>query len=102
MRTVRPMNENTTNWTSAHRPAPSLEHALDLKTVFPDVDKAACALIYTLASALVADFDEARRLGCTDLLLMTTNVVTRRRGASTVTPAKTSSVRTGAACGWRC
>jgi hypothetical protein len=34
--------------------------------------------MYTLASALAADFDEARRLGCTDLLLMTTNVVTRR------------------------
>jgi hypothetical protein len=52
----------------------------DLMTVFPNVDKAARALMYTLASALASDFDEARRLGCTDLLLATTNVVTRRVG----------------------
>ncbi|MCQ4360300.1 hypothetical protein KQR54_03905 [Mycobacterium gordonae] len=52
----------------------------DLKTVFPEVNRAARALMYTLASALASDFDEARRLGCTDLLLMTTNIVTRRGG----------------------
>lgn len=74
------MNKNKTSSTSAHRHAPAQEHAPDLKTAFPDVDKAARALMYTLASALAADFDEARRLGCTDLLLMTTNVVTRRAG----------------------
>jgi hypothetical protein len=80
MRTVRHMNDNTTNRTSAHRrpPAPAQEHVPDLKTAFPDVDKAARALIYTLASALASNFDEARRLGCTDLLLVTTNVVARR------------------------
>jgi hypothetical protein len=79
MRTVRHMNDNTTNRTSAHRTAPAVqEHAPDLKTAFPDVDKAARALIYTLASALASNFDEARRLGCTDLLLVTTNVVARR------------------------
>ena len=50
----------------------------DLKTVFPEVDRAARTLMYTLASALASDFDEARRLGCTDLLLMTTNVVSHR------------------------
>lgn len=44
----------------------------------PDVDKAVRALMYTLASALAPNFDEARRLGCTDLLLVTTNVVSRR------------------------
>jgi hypothetical protein len=71
-------NENTTNRTSPHRPAPAQEHAPDLTTAFPDVDKAARALMYTLASALASNFDEARRLGCTDLLLVTTNVVTRR------------------------
>jgi hypothetical protein len=75
------MNKNKTNCTSAHRDAPAKEQAPDLKTAFPDVDKAARTLMYTLASALAADFDEARRLGCTDLLLMTTNVVTRRAGS---------------------
>jgi hypothetical protein len=50
----------------------------DLKAVFLEVDQAARTLMYWLASALAAEFDEARRLGCTDLLLMTTNVVTRR------------------------
>lgn len=75
------MNENTTSRTSAHRPAPALEHAQDLKTAFPDVDKAARALMYTLASALASNFDEARRLGCTDLLRVTTNVVTRPTGS---------------------
>ena len=78
MRTVRRMNDNTTNRTSAHRTAPAREHVPDLKTAFPDVDKAARALMYTLASALASNFDEARRLGCTDLLLVTTNVVARR------------------------
>lgn len=77
MRTVRHMYENTTNRTSAHRSAPAQEHAQDLETAFPDVDQAARALIYTLASALASNFDEARRLGYTDLLLVTTNVVTR-------------------------
>lgn len=72
------MNKNKTSSTSAHRHALPQEHAPDLKTAFPDVDKAARALMYTLASALAVDFDEARRLGCTDLLLVTTNVVTRR------------------------
>ena len=81
MRTVRHMNDNTTNRTSAHSPAPAQEHAPDLKTAFPDVDKAARALMYTLASALASNFDEARRLGCTDLLLVTTNVVTRWAGS---------------------
>lgn len=52
----------------------------DLKTVFPEVDRAARALMYTLASALASDFDEARRLRCTDLLLTTTNIVTHRGG----------------------
>jgi hypothetical protein len=52
----------------------------DLKTVFPEVDRAARTLMYTLASALASDFDEARRLRCTDLLLMTTNIVTHRGG----------------------
>ena len=76
------MNKNKTSSTSAHRPpAPAQGHAPDLKTAFPDVDKAARALLYTLASALASDFDEARRLGCTDLLLVTTNVVTRRAGS---------------------
>ncbi|MCV7103768.1 hypothetical protein [Mycobacterium palustre] len=74
------MNENKTNRAPAHRPAPAQEHMPDLMTVFPNVDKAARALMYTLASALASDFDEARRLGCTDLLLATTNVVTRRVG----------------------
>lgn len=49
----------------------------ELETVFPDVDRAARALMYTLASALASDFDEARRLGCTFLLLMATNLVTQ-------------------------
>lgn len=62
-------------------PCTALEHAQDLKTAFPDVDKAARALMYTLASALASNFDEARRLGCTDLLLVTTNVVTRPTGS---------------------
>ncbi|ETW21571.1 hypothetical protein [Mycobacterium gastri] len=48
----------------------------DLKTVFTEVDRAARLLMYMLASALASDFDDARRLGCTDLLLMTTNIVT--------------------------
>jgi len=52
----------------------------DLKIVFPEVDKAARTLMYTLASTLASDFDEARRLRCTDLLLMTTNIVTHRGG----------------------
>ncbi len=52
----------------------------DLKTVFPKVDRAARTLMYTLTSALATDFDEARRLRCTDLLLMTTNVVSRGGG----------------------
>ncbi|MCV7261004.1 MULTISPECIES: hypothetical protein [Mycobacterium] len=52
----------------------------DLMTVFPNVDKDVRALVYTLASVLASHFDEARRLGCTDLLLVTTNVVTRRVG----------------------
>ncbi|MGX9670397.1 hypothetical protein [Mycobacterium sp. HM-7] len=63
------MNKNVRNQTSA-RP--------DLKTAFPEVDQAARTLMYWLASALVSDIDEARRLGFTDLLLMTTNVVSRR------------------------
>ena len=75
------MNKNKTSSTYAHRHAAAQEHAPDLKTAFPDVDKAARAFMYTLASALAADFDEARRLGCADLLLVTTNVVTRRAGS---------------------
>jgi hypothetical protein len=62
------MNENKTNRT-------------DLKTAFPDVDKAARTLMYALASALASDFDEARRLGCTELLMVTTNFVTRWVGS---------------------
>jgi hypothetical protein len=34
--------------------------------------------MYTLTSALASNVGEARRLGCTDLLLVTTNVLTRR------------------------
>lgn len=68
-RTFRLMNKNVKNQTAA-RP--------DLKTVFPEVDRAARPLMYWLASALVSDFDEASRLGLTDLLLMTTNVVSHR------------------------
>jgi len=52
----------------------------DLKTAFAEVDRAARTLMYTLTSALASDFDEARRLGCADLLLMTTNIVTHRGG----------------------
>ena len=50
----------------------------DLKTVFPDVDRAASALVYALASALASDFEESRRLGCRELLLLTTNFISRR------------------------
>ena len=48
--------------------------------MFPEVDRAPRTLMYTLASALASDFDEARRLRCTDLLLMTINIVTHRGG----------------------
>lgn len=82
MRTVRRMNKNTTNRTCAHRrPAPAQQNAPDLATVFPDVDQAARALMRALASAVASDFDEARRLRCTDLLLVTTNVVTSSVGS---------------------
>ena len=53
------MYKNKTNRAPARRPAPALEHAPDLKAVFSDVDKAARDLMYTLASALATDFDEA-------------------------------------------
>ncbi len=61
------MNQNKTNKS-------------DLKTVFPEVDRAARTLMYTLASAVATNLDEARRLRCTDLLLMTTNIVSRSGG----------------------
>lgn len=53
----------------------------DLKAVFPDVDRAAGALVHALASALALDFDEAQQLGCADQLLATTNFVLARRGS---------------------
>jgi hypothetical protein len=62
------MNENKRNRT-------------DLKTALPDVHKAARTLMHALASALASDFDEARRLGCTNLLVVTANFVTRRVGS---------------------